>query len=266
MLRKDFIIKDGDKEILLSVKSPSYEEIEEADKVYSGKVASLVRESGKKKLLLRQEIDNFLRSANIWTKVDEDTVSKLQKEIDTLLNKLRRGGIKLSEGRTVCIEIMDKRKEIVGIMRKRQVFDDTTIESLAESERNDYLVYTSTVYADSGEHYWESFDDMKNDKLSEAYSKASTIVIELVYGINNEFEKRLPENRWLKKFDFVDDDLNYIDRKTKAKVDKDGNLLEDSATVAKRYVENLQGEIQAEQPYIDDETGDPVGNSETADV
>jgi hypothetical protein len=243
MLRKDFIIKDGDKEILLSVKSPSYEEIEEADKVYSGKVASLVRESGKKKLLLRQEIDNFLRSANIWT-----------------------NGIKLSEGRTVCIEIMDKRKEIVGIMRKRQVFDDTTIESLAESERNDYLVYTSTVYADSGEHYWESFDDMKNDKLSEAYSKASTIVIELVYGINNEFEKRLPENRWLKKFDFVDDDLNYIDRKTKAKVDKDGNLLEDSATVAKRYVENLQGEIQAEQPYIDDETGDPVGNSETADV
>jgi ribosomal protein L17 len=270
MKRKDFVIKEADdKESMLSVKIPDYEQLEEADKVYASKVASLVRESGKRKLLLRQEVDTFIRETKIWTTEDEDKVAELNIEIDGLLNKLRKGGLKVSEGREICIKIGDKRKEMVSITQKRQIFDDTTIESLSESERTDYLIYSSTVSAESGNTYWESLEDMKNDKISEAYRKASTIMVEMMYGINNEFEKRLPENRWLKKYNFVDDELNYTDRKTGARVDKTGKPIIDSTELVKKYIDNLQGEIKEEQPFVDDETGSPVvseNKQETVDV
>jgi hypothetical protein len=261
-MRKDFSILEGEKEVLLSTRSVQYDDIKEADEVYASKVASLVRQNNKRKLLLRSQLDDFLRSTGVWSKEDEDKITSINTEIDSYLSKIKKGGIKAAEGRKLCIDIMDKRKEIIKIMSKRQIFDDTTIESLAEAERNDYLVYCTTVFADSGEKYWPSFEDMKIDKDSDAYRKASSNALEVIYGINPEFEKRLPENRWLKKYNFIDDNLNYIDRKTGEKVDREGNKLKDYEDKVIKHFENLQGEIVEESPILDDDTGEPIVNNQ----
>ncbi len=261
MKTKDFTIQeDNGKEVMLSVKVPQHEDFEESDKVYGSKIASLVRESSgsKRQLLMRKEVDQFLRSKGIWTDQDEKTIEKLQLEIDQLLNRMRKGGIKLSEGRDLAIQTMDKRKEIVRIMSKRQIFDDSTIEALAENEKVDYLIYACTVYAQDGKNYWMSFEDMKNDKVSDAYQKASNLAYEVIYNVNPEFEKRLPENKWLQKYGFIDDSLNYIDRKTGERVDRDGRPVKELEEQAIRQIQNLQGDIVEEQPYIDDDTNTPV--------
>jgi hypothetical protein len=98
---------------------------------------------------------------------------------------------------------------------------------------------------------------MKADKLSDVYRKAGVASAEVIYGVNTEFEKRLPENRWLKKYNFIDDDLNYIDRKTGEKVDREGKTVKMLEEEVAKQINTLQGEISEEQPFLD-EDGTPV--------
>jgi hypothetical protein len=244
--------------VKLMVRSPQHDDYEESNRVYAAKVASLVREKGNKKLLLRQEVDKFLRDSGIWTNKDEQDIISLQKEVETFLTKLRKGGDKLSKGRELAIKIMDKRKEMVQILSKKQFLDDTTIEALAESEKNDYLIYKCCVFADTGKNYWETFEDMKSDKLSDVYYDASTAASSVFYNIDPEFEKSLPENKWLLKYNFIDEKLNYLDRKTGERVDRDGRPIKQLLEDAENKVRNLTGDIIEQEAYIDDETNEPV--------
>lgn len=259
MDRQEFTIKESTgKEIKLCVRVPQYEDLESSDKVYAAKIASLVRENVGKRLLLRSQVNDFLKSTGVWTDEDEKKIDQLNNEIDALLGKLRKGGLKIGEGREIAIETMEKRKDIVRLSSKRQIFDDTTIEAVAETEKMDYLIYSCTVYADSGNSYWDSFEDMKNDKLSDAYRESAMVAYKVIYNVNPEFEKRLPENRWLKKYGFVDNDLNYLDRKTGEKVDRFGKPISELEQSIQKKIDNLQGEINEEQPFLDDDNGTPL--------
>lgn len=260
MSRKEFSVEEGNgKEVKLAIRAAQYQDYEEADQVYAIRVASLVKESSpRRKLLLRSDVDKFLRANGVWTEEDENTVNQLRQEIEVTLAKISKGGMKRSEGRQLALDITDKRREIVRLMSKRQVFDDVTIESMAENEKVDYLIYSCTVYADSGANYWDSFEDMKNDKLSDAYRKASLIVAESVYNIDPNFERNLPENKWLHKYGYVDQELNYVDPKTGEKVNRDGKPVKEIEAELKEMIEKAKGEIVEEAPFLDDETGEPI--------
>lgn len=256
MSREDFKIKMGNgEEVTLTVRKPQYEDFSESDKVYAAKVASLIKEGigGRKKLLLRSELSDYLKEAGVWTVADEERTEKLQSEVAELLDKMRKGGSKLSEGRKWALEIGDKRREIVKLNQKRQIFDDTTIEAIAENEKIDYLIFVCTVYGEDGRNYWDSFGDMKNDKAGEVYRKASEFGMKVIFNIDSKFENNLPENRWLKKYNFIDDNLNFTDRKTGEKVDRLGRPVKDLEKEYKKLVDNLQGEIEEEAPFVDDE-------------
>src|SRR5688572_9847867 len=133
MSRQEFTVDSGNgKQVKLTVRTAQYQDYEEADQVYATKVASLVKESSpRKKLLLRSDVDKFLRLNGVWTEEDETAVIRLRGEIEANMAKLSKGGMKRSEGRQLALEITDKRREIVRLMNKRQVFDDVTIESMA---------------------------------------------------------------------------------------------------------------------------------------
>ncbi len=256
-MRSEFeVVDNAGKTIKLTTKALGYAQFEEADKVYAIKMGTLIRDEPK--ILLRQNLDQHLRGAGIWTEEDDEKLSQLNKDVDRLLDKVRKGGQKLSEGRRLCIEVMDKRKEMVKIGEKRRAFENITAEYLAEAEKMDYIIYISTVYADSGKNYWESLDDLREDKRTVAYEQAYLSALQKFFGVDGEFEKRLPENKWLKKYGFVDDNLNYVDRKTGDKVDRDGNSIKSIEEQIVKEAENLIGEIQEEAPFIDDETNEPV--------
>ena len=53
----------------------------------------MLREKGAKKLLLRQELDNYLKEAGIWTEEDQSKINKLYLEIEDLLAQLKKGGL-----------------------------------------------------------------------------------------------------------------------------------------------------------------------------
>lgn len=256
-MRKEFEIANNEgKVVKLTTKALQYKDFEEADKVYALKVASLMRENSK--FLLRQNLDQYLRDAGVWSEEDDNKLTELNKDVDRLLDQIRKGGQKLSEGRKLCIEVMDKRKEMIKVSEKRRAFENITVEFLAEQEKMDYIIYLATVYADSGKNYWESLDALKEDKRTHAYEQAYLSVLDKFFGVDGEFEKRLPENKWLKKYGFVDEDLNYVDRKTGTKVDRDGNPIQSLQDQIIKETQNLIGDIEEEAPFIDDETNEPV--------
>lgn len=258
-MKKEFTVNDDNgKEIKLVFRQANREDFNQADRAQAAKVAELVRDRGRRKLLLKSEVETFLKENNIWTDADQVKIEEIQSTIDTLLNKLRKGGEKISVGRKVCIEVADLRQQLMQKASKRQVLYDQTIEAIAEVEKVEYLIYTCTVYAEDGKNYWDSFEDMKNDQDSNVYKQASQYVYQVVFNLNPDFENRLPENRWLKKYNFIDDKFNFIDRKTGERVDRSGNPIEKIQEKAIQRIENLQGEISEEIPFIDDETNEPI--------
>ncbi len=254
MNRKEFIAKNNDGiEVKLAVRQPNIQDHDDADMVYSVKLATLIREPKNKRLLLRSELDAFLKESNTWTTKDEELISKLRKDIDKDLKKLKKGGIKKSEGRKIAIGIADKRGEIYTLNKKRQIFDDVTIENVSENEKIGYFIYTCTVLAENGEKYWSSFEDMNIDKESDVYKQASRLIINQIYGLSDDWEKNTPENKWLQKNLFINNELFFIDPKTGEAVDRDGISLKKIQEEAIKEVNDLYGDIEEETPFIDDE-------------
>lgn len=253
------VTDDSGAEVNLIVKSPSAVDIEAADSMYASKVATLIRKNGERRLLLRSEVEKYLRENGIWTEVDDEKIQTLKREISRDLNKIRSGNEKLSIGRQLSISVLNKRSEIVNLTAKRRIVEDATVESIAEIDRIDYLIFLCTVRKENGVKYWETFQDLKESKLGLDYSKAYSAFYELQYGVNNEFEKRLPEIKWLTKYGFVNGNLQYTDRKTGKLVDVFGKEIVKSDT--EEMIENLmdlQGDLVEKSPFIDDETGEPV--------
>ena len=109
----------------------------------------------------------------------------------------------------------------------------------------------------------DEYQDTPDESL--AFVAAATLA-EMIYAIDAEFEKSLPENVFLRAAGLVDDDLNYVNKEGRKvdsegnkinelgwyqdedgnRVDKDGNALYDS------------GVFVPQVTYIDDETGEEV--------
>lgn len=241
-----------DNEIEFIFRVPNADDMSDAEMYYASRIARLVRQKGDSKLLVRSEVDEFLKEQGIWSDKDQEKVETINKRIDEGLTRLKKGGIKLSEGREIAIKITEARQELVGIMQKRQIFDNATIESLADDEKIDYLIYACTLKSEDGDRYWESFEDMKDDKASDVYRVASQQGMSVLYGVDADFEKNLPENKWLKKYNFIDDDLTFIDRKTGEFVDKQGRPISEVQEDMLSRIESILGDISEETPFIDD--------------
>jgi len=256
---KEFTIVDnlGEKVVLI-FSTPEMEDMEQADIVHAAKIAELIRLSKKNRPLLRSELDSFLRENGMWSQKDQNLLDSINGEINNLLNQLRSGGIKLSEGRKIAIAITDKRQKLVQLMQKRQSFDDSTIESIADNEKTDYFIYACTRNSITGDRHWESFSEMKANKDSDSYKKAMSISMSVLYGIDSDFEKNLPENKWLKKYKYIDENLSFVDRVTGKFVDRDGTPIEQVQDELLEKLQSIVGEIEEESPFIDDETGLPV--------
>ncbi|TXT66128.1 MAG: hypothetical protein BAJALOKI3v1_50128 [Promethearchaeota archaeon] len=249
-MNNEFTVKDNqDKEIKLMVKNITAQELSDADMYYAGRVAEILR-NNKQKLLVRSQVDDYLKESGIWTEKDEKAISDIQNTINEKLNILRKGGISKQSGRNITIEVTKLRSKIVEIMRKRQTFDDSTIESIAERDRKDYIIHTCIVDPDTGEKYWETIDDLKNDKLTDIYAKSSDMVDRVIFDFDPDFENKLPEVKWLKKYKFVDDNLRYIDPNTGEHVDEFGNPLDESEAL--NALSNIIGDIEPEKPYTED--------------
>jgi hypothetical protein len=240
-----------DKKVSIVIRDPSNLDLAEADKAYRRVQANLIRNNLRSDtpVLTRDQLDEFLEKNGIWTKVDNDRVRDLLKQLDDISDTLfNKGGLSLKEGRALAVKATDLRREVMSLSQRRQKFANTTVEYLSEQEYTQELIFRCTVNSENGKRFWETREDMEDDSTEDVYFKASDAINAVLYGVSTNFIKELPEFRWLQKYGFIDEQFRFVDRKTKEPVDENGVLVEKQADEAKVEF----------KPFTDDETGEPV--------
>jgi hypothetical protein len=256
---KTFI--DG-KDREMFVRSPSLNDQKEGSKVYN----QTFSEALKSKAVVRAKLDDLLVEQGLWDGVKQAKFTQLQADILDGERILAKGGISLTNAKETALNMRKKREELRELISVKTNLDTHTAEGQADNARFNYLVSACVVYKDSDKKYFESLEDYMSRIDDPVALSGAQKLANMIYGLDNNFEKNLPENKFLKKYKFVNDDLRFIDKKGRT-VDGEGRLIDEQG----RYI-NEAGEfvdrdgnqvdeageyVVDAQPFLDD-NGNPV--------
>lgn len=204
------------------VNMPNTEQYQEAQKVYNKAFYDAVQS----KAILRAKLDDFMREQGLWNDDKEAEFKTLQEQILKGEQRLAKGGFKLTEARALALSMRKLRGELRDLIGTRSELDTNTAEGQADNQRFNYLVSQCLVYNDTKKPYFASFDDYtKRNNEPIAIVAAQKLAFQM-YGLEDDFEKKLPENEFLQEFKFVNEDLQFINKDGHA-VDQDGRLVDD---------------------------------------
>jgi len=246
----------------LEVRKPTRKTIVEAGKVYNAAFSEAVTPTkDRKPLIVRDKLDDILRAQGLWDDEKEANFQAIKKQLIDNELILQKGGIKLSEARSIAVEMIRLRDELRKLITQRSTLDNNTAEGQADNARFDYLVSACLVYKNTGKPYFSSLEaylDSDEDVASHAAVQLST----LLYGIDEDFESKLPEYRFLKKFKLVDEKLRFVNKEGRL-VDSEGRLINEKGRLVNesgqlidregRLVDEEGNFVVDEQPFLDDD-------------
>jgi hypothetical protein len=252
----------------LIVRSPSVQDQREAQKVYN----KAFTESIKGQCIVRAKLDDVLREQGLWDDSRQKQLNDLQNKILDGERKLTKGGIKLKEAKDIALSMKNVREDIRDLISVRTSLDSNTAEGQADNARFNYLVSACVVYKENeSKGYFENLDDYLNRMDDPVALRGAQILANMIYGLDNDYEKNLPENKFLFKFKFIDDKLRLIDDKGR-NIDREGRLVDESGRFINEsgeYVDkdgnrvDIKGDYLIDhQPFLDDE-GKPIAEDET---
>jgi hypothetical protein len=158
------------------------------------------------------------------------------------------------------------RSELRQLISERTDYESNTAEGQAENARFNSLVSSCTVYNDTGKVVFKNLDDYLNRSTEEASASAAGQFANMMYGLDDDYEKNLPENQFLHTYKFVDKELRLLNEEGQLVdlegrlVDKDGRFIDKDGN----YIDidgnpvSEEGDYKFEfQPFLDDD-GNPV--------
>ena len=266
MKTKNFTAKvkvdDQEKEVEFLVRSPSLNDQREAQKIYNQAFTDAI----KSKSVVRAKLDDLLEDQGLWNDEKQAKFTSLQKELLDGEKRLAKGGFSLNEAKDLAIKMKSIRDEIRDLISVRTSLDNHSAEGQADNARFNYLVSACVVYNDSKEPYFNNMEDYLNRATEQVSLLGAQNLANMLYGLDNDYEKNLPENKFLKKYRFVDDKLRLVDKKGRL-IDAEGRLLDENrrfideeGNFVDKYGNKVDktGEFIVEvEPFLDD-NGNPV--------
>ncbi len=269
MSEDSFVMDIDGKKTEFLVKNPSFKDQREAQKVYNQAFSDAVK-SG---CIVRGRLNDLLKEQGLWDDAKEMKLNTLQHEILGHEQTLAKGGISLQRARGVAMEMRKIREDLRELISSRTNLDNNTAEGQADNARFNYLVSACLVYSDNKKSYFSGYEDYLNRSADPVALKAAQLLATRLYGLDDGYEKNLPENKFLKQYKFIDENLRFVNKEGKL-TDSDGRLVDENG----RYV-NEKGEfVDKEGKRVDnegdylvefkpflDEDGAPVTLEETKD-
>ena len=240
------------KEIELAVIKPNQKVAQKGEQIYR----KAFREAVEGGAILRDKIEKVMIDQNLW---DEDKQKKYNESIEKLIKgktKLDTGGIKKSEAKQIALDMRVARWMIQQMDMDRNKLDLMTAEATAENARFNYWVSACTVY-NTGAAFFKDYDDYLSDDKAEISSKSASVLAKLIYDLEDDYQKKMPENAFLLEYKLCNDDLHLVDKEgnlvdsTGRKVDKDGNLIDKDGNVI-----DEEGKVVVKpefKPFLDDD-------------
>lgn len=229
-----FKVLIGEEEKEFTVKHPTTRIEAEANMHASRVFSKLVKEKreGNDGLLLRAQLDEYLRSIGLYSDSDIERIGDMTKEIERLEGALMKGGLKKSEGRSLAIELRRNRYGLLGLLSKRMEYDKNTIEHNSENARINYIISKCLCFGD-GPPVFNNVEDYEfdetglKDKLIDLIRRIGSICS----SYDPDYEAKLVENKFLKKFGYCNDKFDLVNTEGQLvnekgeRIDDDGNLV-----------------------------------------
>lgn len=236
----------------------------QASKLYSNKVAAKIAqqvdEEGKPAFLTRSKVKELLTKTGDWNEGMEKELIESARTILKLERQLAKGGIKKSEGKALALEIKTLRNRQLEILGKTRNMDEYTLEAQVDNANFDHLIY-SCILNEEGNKVYSSIDDYKENGNDQITLSCASRLAEILYSYNPDEEKSLPENKFLMKYGFVNNDLKLVDKdghlvdSTGRKIDSSGRLVNDKdepVDINNERLDNEGNPIEEFQEFLDD--------------
>ena len=251
-------IREGETEkiVKIYVVRPTNNTIKNADR-YRAKTWNQCITDG---VLTKKELSKILKDRGIWNQAKEDEEGEIVKKLQQLEKSLYGIGIgdkkmKLSEGQNIAIEMRLLRNTLRELIAEKITMEENTAEALSDNAKFDYFVADCTFY-ENGQKVYSSVDDYNQKSSNEIAFAAAGALAEMMYQLDTKFEDSLPENKWLKKHNLVNQDGALVDRNGETtdlegrkinkfghyidsegrRIDIDGNLLDEDGNYIEQAV------------------------------
>jgi hypothetical protein len=248
MKTRNFKAFIDNKEVEFMVRSPSLQDQREASKIYNQSFS----EALKAKAVVRAKLDDLLVDQGLWDNQKQAKFTELQNQILDNERKLAKGGIPLKQAKELALQMRKTREEVRDLISVKTNLDTHTAEGQADNARFNYLVSACTVYNDSKESYFKNYEDYNNRSADPVALLAAQNLAGMLYGLENDYEEKLPENKFLKQYKFVDSKLRLINSEGKL-VDEKGRLIDENG----RFI-NEKGQFIDKNGNLVDDKGDYV--------
>ena len=264
---KNFKITIDDVERNVTVRSPSLNDQREGQKIYNQAFTDAI----KSKSVVRAKLEDLLADQGLWNDEKQKLFTELQTELLEGDKRLSRGGFSLNEAKDLAIKMKGVRDKMRDLISVRTSLDNHSAEGQADNARFNYLVSACVVYTDTKEQCFKNMEDYLNRSGEQLAILGAQNLANMLYGLDNNYESNLPENKFLKKYHFVDEKLRLIDKSGRL-IDVDGKLVnEDGRYIddAGNFVDKLGNRVDSvgdyvvdAQPFLDDD-GNPIVLDET---
>lgn len=253
-----------EEKVKIVVRKPNNVLISQAQRVAAKAWTDCVRDG----IMTKKELEKFMKEQGIWSSDKDQEQQNIIQEIASLERQLYVGGkdgkLRASEGKNIAINMRIKRNELRDLIAERLSLEQNTAEALSDNARFDFLVANCTFY-ENGNKVYTNLDEYKERADSELGFAAASALASLIYSVDKDFEAKLPENKFLKMFHFVNEDLSLVNEDGETvdlegrridkngyflndknqRVDKNGNVLDDSGNYVPtvKYVDDKDNEI-----------------------
>lgn len=259
----DVVIEKGDKEetVKVLVKRPNSSMISQAQRIAAKAWTDCVRDG----IMTKKELEKFMKQQGIWDEGKDEVQKKVVQEISDLERKLYVSGnagkkLKASEGKDIAIQMRIKRNELRDLISERMSLEQNTAESLSDNVRFDYLVANCAFY-ENGQKVYNDLEDYKNKSDDQMAFNVASALAGMMYSVDKDFEAKLPENKFLKMFHFVNDDLSLVNSEGDTvdtdgkRIDKNGYWLNDKGQRIDRdgNILDENGNYIPDVTYLDDD-------------
>lgn len=241
MSEDTFKVKIEDKDTEFKVNKPTLAQQREAQKFYNQAFSDAVKSGS----IVRAKLDDLLTDQGLWDDNKQARFVAIQTDLTDSEKRLASGGISLDTARGIAINMKRLREEMRDLISVRTNLDTHTAEGQADNARFNYMVSCCVVYSKNNKPYFASYEDYLNRSSDPVGVLGAQKLAAMMYGLDSEFEKKLPENQFLIDYSFVNEDLRYINKDGKL-TDEEGRLVDETG----RY-------IDADGKYVDRD-GNPV--------
>jgi hypothetical protein len=234
-----------------SIKPANAEASIEAQKVYNRAFKRAIEEGA----ILKKSLEDHMRRQGLWDDSKQQEYEELLKKSADIEYKIKSGFYKkASQVRDKSIELKKLRNQLSSLLTVRNSMDSMTADGQADNERFFYLITACVHDYEAQKPVYTSLDDYHEKSDTDLAIECATQFANFAYGLEENYEDKLIENKLLKKLGLLND-KGQLTNKNGQRVDLDGNLLNEEGA----RIDNKGNRIDINNnPVIEDDVIDSL--------